>query len=271
MAERSRDIMSRDRSELGQDRDFKVSMPPPVSDSRDETEQIRADIEETRVEMGSTIDAIQEKLSPQRVIQEVKNSVREATVGKVKEVMQNVGEATRDAGVFAVQSIRKHPWPYILIGSGVGLLIVNQFRTNGVTQSYDRQLDIEEPGMIENAQTAIGGALNTVQEKAGDVAGRAREQIARVSNQVKEGAVNANDQVRQTFRERPLVIGGIALLAGALVALSIPTTDVEQEYLGGARDKLVDKAQDVAKDALQKVQEKVETATEPAGQQRANA
>jgi hypothetical protein len=45
------------------------------------------------------------------------------------------------------------------------------------------------------------------------------------------------------------------------VALSIPTTEVEQEYLGETRDKLVDRAEEAAKDAMQKVQTKVKEAT----------
>jgi len=52
------------------------------------------------------------------------------------------------------------------------------------------------------------------------------------------------------------------MAVGALVALSIPTTEVEQEYLGEARDKLFDKAEDVAKDTMKKVETKVTEATQ---------
>src|SRR5258708_4999571 len=58
----------------------------------DETKQLRADIEETRAGMDETIDAIQQKLSPEQIMGQVKKSVREATIGRVEKVMENVGE-----------------------------------------------------------------------------------------------------------------------------------------------------------------------------------
>ena len=39
-------------------------------DATDETDAIRGDIEDTRANMSSTIDAIQEKLSPQRLTEQ---------------------------------------------------------------------------------------------------------------------------------------------------------------------------------------------------------
>src|SRR3954451_7452767 len=44
----------------------------------DETEAIRADIEQTRTELTVTIDAIQEKLNPQNLVDQAKDTVREA-------------------------------------------------------------------------------------------------------------------------------------------------------------------------------------------------
>jgi len=258
------------RPNFPQNRDLPVTASSNTEG--DDARQIRRDIESTRAEMGSTIDAIQERLSPQHVIDEVKESVREATIGKVKEIMNNVTEATKDAGSAAMMTVRRNPVPYILIGSGVGLLLANKLRGNGsngygngsngsrhtVKPFAQSSSNLNEPGVMDKAQTAIGGALSTVQEKAGDVAGQAREQVTRLSNQVKDGATQATNQVRQAFTERPLIVGGVALVAGALVALTVPTTGVEQEYLGEAREKLMEKAQDVAKSTLHKIEDAVE-------------
>jgi ElaB/YqjD/DUF883 family membrane-anchored ribosome-binding protein len=253
---------------------------PPADD---ETEQIRADIEATRAEMGSTIDAIQEKLSPHHVMNEVKKSVREATIGKAKEVMHNVGEkvsevtenvaeVTKEAGASAIRTVKENPVPFVLIGSGIGLLIVNQFRSgsngksgkngkNEYPQPLGGEPEPQEPGLMDQAQSAVGAATTKVQETASDLAEKARVQANQIGAQVKETARQAEHQFRKNMRERPLVVGAIAMVIGALVALSIPTTEVEQEYLGETRDKLVDRAEEAAKDAMQKVQTKVKEAT----------
>ena len=49
-----------------------------------QTEQIRAEIEDTRPERGQTINEIQERLNPEHLVNQVKESVREATIGKVE-------------------------------------------------------------------------------------------------------------------------------------------------------------------------------------------
>src|SRR5689334_21201760 len=67
--------------------------PDTSADVYDEnTEQLRADIEDTRADMTQTINEIQERLSPENLVGQVKETVREATIGKVEKVMGQVGE-----------------------------------------------------------------------------------------------------------------------------------------------------------------------------------
>ena len=63
-----------------------------LDDDDAETERIKADIENTRAEMGQTLNEIQERLSPEHVLGQVKETVREATIGKVEKVMEKVNE-----------------------------------------------------------------------------------------------------------------------------------------------------------------------------------
>ena len=48
-----------------------------------DVEALREDIVQTRVAMRETVDAIQEELSPRRLVHEATETVREATVNKV--------------------------------------------------------------------------------------------------------------------------------------------------------------------------------------------
>src|SRR3954453_16428203 len=76
-----------------------------------ETAQIRSDIEQTRPDLSDTIGALQDKLDPSRIAEQVKNqlrekateaydtaktAVRDATVGKAEKIMANVSETVTD-------------------------------------------------------------------------------------------------------------------------------------------------------------------------------
>jgi ElaB/YqjD/DUF883 family membrane-anchored ribosome-binding protein len=87
-------------------------------------EQIREDIEQTRAQMSGTIDEIQERLSPKRLVNEAKETVRDATVGKVKDVMNNASESA--GGI--VERIKENPVPAALIGIGAYWLFGRQSR-----------------------------------------------------------------------------------------------------------------------------------------------
>jgi len=101
-------------------------------------EQIRENIEQTRAQMSGTIDEIQERLSPARLVNEAKETVREATVGKVKDVMNNASESA--GGI--VERIKENPVPAALIGIGAYWLLSRQNRPqafSGGTRQYGGQ------------------------------------------------------------------------------------------------------------------------------------
>jgi len=112
-----------------------------------EVEEIRTEIEQTRAEMSTTIDAIQERLNPQRlmadaqdqvhdvasrVVAEAQESVRDATIGKAERVMNdatemvsNAGENARGAGYSLRDAVRRNPVPAALAALGLGWLFMS--------------------------------------------------------------------------------------------------------------------------------------------------
>jgi hypothetical protein len=82
--------------------------------------EIRAQIERTRAEMSQTIDSIQERLSPARLMSEAKQSVKDATVGRVKRIaatMTMSADADRPFdGERVVHAVRTNPLPYAIAG-----------------------------------------------------------------------------------------------------------------------------------------------------------
>ena len=130
-------------------------------DTDSETERIKADIEETRAEMGHTLNEIQERLSPEHLMDQVKETVREATIGKVERVMEkvnekisnvtepamemmgNAGEKLKDAGSSMSNIVRQNPIPCALIGLGLGMFIVNRVRNADSHTTRSRSYDMD--------------------------------------------------------------------------------------------------------------------------------
>ena len=122
-------------------------------------EVIRADIATTRDEMSGTIDAIQEKLNPDRLkeqvseavqeqiaqvteaVQEqiatVKANIREATVGRAEQMVSNVSDSAKNASSGLIGTIKENPIPAAMAALGLGWLWMR--RSNG--SSNDRSRD----------------------------------------------------------------------------------------------------------------------------------
>jgi hypothetical protein len=81
-----------------------------------------------------------------------------------------------------------------------------------------------------------------------------RQQLSSATDQARQGARAASDWFSSILRENPLALGVAALAAGALFGLSLPSTRIEGEYMGEARDHLVEGAKSAAQEAAGKVQ-----------------
>jgi len=121
-----------------------------VTDSEDtpteETEEIRAQIEETRSGMSQTIDQITERLSPTNIkeqvkeqvieqYEEVKDTVREATIGRAEDMVRYAGETVDEVRYGTMETIRANPIPAALTALGLGWLWMNR-RSGQRSRSY---------------------------------------------------------------------------------------------------------------------------------------
>lgn len=98
-----------------------------------------------------------------------------------------------------------------------------------------------------------------MRDVASSAADTTRQQFTQVSEGAPEGVRVAGDRFNSTLQDNPIALGVAVLAAGALVGLSLPTTR-EGEYMGEARDRLVDQAKSMAREAAQKVQRVTEEA-----------
>lgn len=222
--------------------------------SPDTTDAIRHDIEQTRAQMSGTIDEIQERLNPKRLMDEAKETVREATVGKVTGMMNN---ATRSAGSM-VDRIKENPVSAAMIGAGAWWLLT-KLPGNGRSSSYARDYGNYSSGRGQSSyggdsgwsgrtgeSGGIGDMARNATEMVGDYTSRGREQVNEMANDT-ERAFN------RWMRENPLAVGAAAVAVGAMIGTAIPETRRERELIGDTRDRLVDAAKDLATQKVEQV------------------
>src|SRR5688572_103940 len=97
-----------------------------ITQGSNETAEIKSEIERTRVEMSETLGEIQERLRPDHLIQQAKDTVADAASGKVRNIMHSAGETatmvadqTRYASRSVADYVRMHPVQMALIAGGI--------------------------------------------------------------------------------------------------------------------------------------------------------
>jgi hypothetical protein len=119
---------------------------------------------------------------------------------------------------------------------------------------------------------AVSGAAGRVQETASNLAGRAKETVTGAVGQAQATAGEWMGQAQQqvhrveerlqgSLQENPLALGAVAVALGTAIGLAVPTTRKEREWMGEARDRLLDQAQSVAHDTIEQVQDVAEKVT----------
>lgn len=249
--------------------------PPPVRGGEESPEELREDIEQTRSNMSDTIDAIQERLSPEHLkaqagdlAEDLKDqataSVREATIGKAEHMASNVQEKAKGTGQTIVTTIKEHPIPAAITAIGLGYLI--REGRSGTTQrpSYMQPQDGmgQKIGQIQNK----GGELvGRVEGTAGHMAGQMQSQVSQVSHQAQQQAQQLSHQAQQQaqqlshqaqhmYQQNPIGMGIAVFALGAAVGFLVPETPQERQLMGETRDTLVSQAQSMAQDTMQKMQ-----------------
>ncbi len=245
----------------------------PRGEGPADTTVIRAEIRETRDRMGETIEEIGERLNPNRLKAQVKQDVRDATIGRV-ENFTNV--------------IRENPIPAAMIGIGLGWLLMNRrqerprerdtrylVRTrqqrglsdvglSGYADEVEFAGPYAEPSVAYGAtwrgreEEGEGGIGESVKDAAGDLADGARRVADTVADQTRVQARRVEDQ----FYENPLAIATATLALGLAAGLAVPATRAEVELVGETRDRFVDRMRNVARETSEKVTQVAERVIE---------
>jgi hypothetical protein len=247
-------------------------------DETRQPERIESEIEQTRAEVSSTIDAIQRKLTPGQLMDQAVDYLRTS--------------APADFGTNLSRSIRDNPLPVALIGVGVAWLMMSG--QQGGMRRFERD-DTQYGGALPEASGSEGGVhrataavgeagrrvkdkLSEVTSRAGDMMSSARERVAgtgsdararmsELSGRTRDQVDRARGAMSHMLEAQPLVIGAFGLAIGAALGASLPPTRREDEWMGEARDDLVQGARQAVQEQADAVQDSVQRVAETARQE----
>jgi hypothetical protein len=219
-----------------------------------ETAEIRAEIEETRVEMGGTLNELGDRLEPGHLINEAKDNVREATIGRVEDTARGISD-------MVMETIKRNPIPAAMAGAGLALLWAN--RSNGNGSQYRNAYYGSQPYQAEQGGIGdkVGEAASTVGDTVTNAADRVGSAVGRAGETVGE---NVGSQLDRIMQANPLAVAAVAAGAGAIVGTLLPETPQEREMLGDASRQVgiavrdaVDEATTKAEDAIDRTEAEV--------------
>ena len=121
----------------------------------------------------------------------------------------------------------------------------------------DRPLGYTGNPMVDEADTRTDSAgwVHQVSDIAQDAIRSARDSGGAMLDRTQDQASRIADQVTDAFERHPLLIGAIGVMAGAMIAALLPATRVEDEWFGGARDELWQRAEAVGQEAVSRVRD----------------
>ncbi|MGZ8900033.1 MAG: DUF3618 domain-containing protein [Limisphaerales bacterium] len=127
----------------------------PRHSSNADSEEIMAEIAETRANMDDTLDQLSERLQPRHILDDVLDyfrsrrsdpdqrrrlrSAASKTAGHVKDTAGQVKDKASDAGHFAFEQVKQHPLPAVLIGAGIAMLLMERNRGTEYEEVYDSE------------------------------------------------------------------------------------------------------------------------------------
>lgn len=258
--------------------ELKNDMSRDPADLEREADRARANVEHT-------LEALERKLSPGQMVDQVLHVVK-----------QNGGDFGRNLST----QVRNNPIPTVLTGIGLAWLMSASDRpppqhsvgssgpsmgeragsaasaargAAGHASDTARSAATGARSALGNAADRVRGALGSAshgtRSTMGSMAGATRSTAHNVAYSSRTGAdslIHGYDYLR---REQPLVLGALAVAAGALIGAMLPSTRAEDEWIGEQSDeaaqRLKEQARHTADQAKVAAAEAAEAARHAAG------
>lgn len=243
-------------------------------------EQLERELDSMRSELDSTIQALRSRLSPGEVLDQALDYWRQGPKEYASEFGTNLSHSVRDnplaLGLVGVgltwlmmgrSPAGQDRWTddlddayYADIGVEMAEHRVESPGESGVAGEREDDGD----GKWESAKHRAAAGARRAGDRASAVRDRARDRARRAGRGLSGSASRMGERGRRyrsqagrqaararggaidMFNEHPLVVGALGIAAGALIAAAIPPSRREDELMGEARDRFVDRARATA-------------------------
>jgi ElaB/YqjD/DUF883 family membrane-anchored ribosome-binding protein len=193
---------------------------------KNETENIRSDIDTTRRRMDDTMDALGDRLQPRHLLDEVLGYLRGSSSdgeSRLKHMGERLGHSCNTAMHSVVDSVKQNPMPAVLIGAGVAWMIYSnrrdaaqrydfeEYTASDARRRYDPDSHYDRP--LDYPSTADDARAGNSQgeTKLGAMKDELADKASSAADQVKGKLAQAGDAAREkigALRDRASEIGG---------------------------------------------------------------
>lgn len=195
--------------------------------------QIEAEIEQTRAKMGEKIDRISERLSPDQLKMQAKETANEVLTDTANAIGDYFRSNRQEIGETVADTIKRNPIPAALIGVGLGWLVIDGLRSSDKEQyqdDYDYRRRYIDPYRVRpRYESEAWAARNVYSESYQDddsqfdeltdqtrgAASRIRQGTAETGQQIQEKAEQADRQIRRQAGQVVDEVGNIAEQVGS--------------------------------------------------------
>jgi ElaB/YqjD/DUF883 family membrane-anchored ribosome-binding protein len=232
-------------------------------DEDTELRAIKEEINQTRDQMGETIDQLQERLSIPVLTANIKDEVSEqvtsaiestkealydSTKDKVNKLMNKISELTNAAGGNAL--------PLLLIGAGTGLILMNRSRNGGKLAA---RRNVAERGRIASNQndqdSKVSRSLDSVKDAAADAYHLVEGAMSSTASKVSDLAATGKETYSNYMEANPVAVGAVAAALGLAVGLALPLTETESELLGDTAVSLRNRIEVAATEGVDRIKD----------------
>ena len=268
--------------------------------------RLTSTVEDLRTQVDSTATDLKERLSPSAIKADVVDYMRNSRdqfwarveEGARKNPLQAVAIGAAVAYP-AFKLLRAVPAPLLLIGAGLFLSRTSGQPPEALGSATDAAV-AKARGAVDKAGGAIGRAsdaarrtLHDTTDVIKDAAGKAIDRTSASVSALSEGVTGAADTanvgasetfgeiksqdesptqkarhtVNATLEQNPLVVAGIGLALGAVLAATFPATKAEKVVVGGAKDALRRATGEVAAKGVGVMQDAIGKATTAASEE----
>jgi ElaB/YqjD/DUF883 family membrane-anchored ribosome-binding protein len=230
-------------------------------------EELERDLKRIRSQMDHTLNQNEDRLSPHRLIDRALDHLH----GGPGLFASNLG-----------RTIRRHPVPTAMFAAGLAWLLLAE-RGDKIERPYRRSGGDRAPYHLREASSLSGtspppqnhfegeenmsgnwdqsrGNRRGLQDRFSSTLEDTRDRIGQVGSIAQHQVDRARTGFEQMLEEQPLVLGAVAIALGAVLGATLPTTRIENRYLGPSRDNLQDRVGEYARDQWERAKSVVSSA-----------